>query len=238
MGLDWNPLAKPQPGREGEFYDLLGRVTVEKWLQPSPVQQVPLPEGLDRAAGREYRERLWRELQAITISPYETLDAPRVGSDAAADAWIRSKYDDAPNKPASIDEWVQKFQGYYVTELLPDRDGFPVYSNWPLGNWERWSFRAQFFRECEDVLDSSLIDEAWLHHTASQLADYGVRLMSWAAAYAEKEGVSWALQQRELEAADAAEEILPVLHKAHLIASAARWAAWWAERGHGMMADF
>jgi hypothetical protein len=203
MGLDWNPLGKPQRGREREFYDLLGRVTVEKWLQPSPIQQTPLPEGLDRAAGREYRKGLWAQLEEITISPYETLGAPRVGDNEAADAWIRGKYEKAPNKPASIDEWVQKFQGYYVTELLPGHDGFPVYSNWPLGgNWERWSFRAQFFRECEDVLDRPLLDEAWLHHTASQLADYGMRLMAWAAAYAEKDGVTRVLRQRELDAAD------------------------------------
>jgi hypothetical protein len=238
MGLDWNPLGKPRTGLERQFYDLLGRVTVENWLQPSPVQQVPLPEGIDRAAGREYQNRLWKELTEITISPYETLGAPRVGRDAAGDAWIRNKYENAPNKSASIDEWVQKFQGFYVIELVPVHDGLPIYSNWPLdSHWERWSFRAQFLRECEDVLDPSLLDEAWLHHTASQLADYGVRLMGWATAYAEKEGVTRIVRQRELETADVSDEIKPI-QKAHFVASAARWAAWWSERGHGMMADF
>jgi hypothetical protein len=82
-----------------------------------------------------------------------------------------------------------------------------------------------------------LLDEACLHHTAFQLAHYGVRLMDWATACAEKEGVNPIVRQRELELSDVSDKITPI-EKAHILASVAPWAVWCSERGHGMIADF
>ncbi|WP_321882846.1 hypothetical protein [Paraburkholderia bannensis] len=63
--------------------------------------------------------------------------------------------------------------------LLPDSDGLPFYSNASLcGQWERWSFRAEFFRDCEDMLGEQLLHEAWLSHLPDQIADCGRRLMN------------------------------------------------------------
>jgi len=234
MGLDWNPLGKPKPGMEAEFYRLLGQLgTAEAWLQPVPFRF----EAVDKSQRDALRERFF----AIQISPYETLNPPRVGRDAEADAWIRSKYEGAPNKPPTIDEWVRQFNGYWVMALLPESDGLPVYSNAPLGgNWERWSFRAKFLDDCEDVLGETLFSEAWLNHLPDQLADYGERLMSCARAYAKIHDVSHILTARwfsEEEAAKGDDPTSP-LHKAHIIASAARWAAFWSSHGHGMNADY
>ena len=235
MGLDWNPLGKPQPGREKEFYSLLGQLTVPTaWLQPSPVVHTPIPP-------TESHDSIRRQMFSIQVSPYETTGAPRVGRDPAADDWIRAQYEHQPNKPASIEEWVRQFQGYYVLQLLPPNDGLPVYSNAPMGRpWEMWSFRAQFFNDCRDVMGDALLHEAWLHHTPDQLADYGTRLMACADVYATATGVSHVLQLRWFDSADSAkaDDKTSPLHKAHVIASAARWAAYWSARGHGMEADY
>jgi len=235
VGLDWNPLGKPKPGFEAEFYALLGQLTkVESWLQPSPVSHALISAGTDSNA---LRQRLFD----IQISPYETLGSPQVGRDPEADAWIKSKYETAPNKPASIDEWVRQFQGYYAVALLPDNDGLPVYSNSALsGPWERWSFRAKFLDDCRNVLGDGLFYEAWFHHAPAQLADYGVRLMNCASVYAAANDVSHVLHMRSLDEADAlrAKETSSPLHKAHIIASAARWATYWSLRGHGQEADY
>ena len=235
MGLDWNPLGKPKPGMEAEFYRLLGQLgKAEHWVQPVPFHF----ENIDESKKDALLDRFF----AIQISPYETLNPPRVGRDAKADAWILSKYDDAPNKPPTKEEWLKKFNGFYAMELLPECDGLPVYSNYSLGSyWERWSFRAQFLdRFCEDVLGETLLTEAFLNHLPDQLADYGKRLMNCARAYAKIHDVSHILTARRFsreEEAAGVDSASP-LYKTHIIASAARWAAFWSSRGHGMTTDY
>jgi len=234
MGLDWNPLGKPKKGMEEEFYRLLGQLSLAKdWVQPAGFSF----EKVSKSRQDALRERFF----AIQVSPNETLDAPRVGRDADAEAWIRSQYDDAPHKPPTIEEWVSQFNGYYVLELLPPSDGLPVYSNEALGSyWQRWSFRAQFFVDCEDVLGEALFGEAWLHHLPDQLADFGERLMACAREYARIHNVSHILNARwfSKEEEERGEDRTHPLHKAHIVASAARWAAFWSSRGHGLHADY
>jgi len=230
MGLDWNPLGKPKSGFEQEFFDLLGQLTEPKaWLQPSPIPHRPIADGQDT---KSLRQRLF----SIQISPYETLGAPRVGRDPAADAWIRAQYGKAPNRPPSIDDWVRQFQGYYAIALVPENDGLPFYSGQPLGG-ERWTFRAKFLEDCLDVLGEPLFNEAWLNHTPAQTADYGDRLMRLATEYAEATDTHYVLSSRRVNDAILADNASPA-HKAHIIASAARWVAFWSSRGHGMMADY
>jgi len=250
MGLDWQPFGKPKTGFETQYWTMVGQLTKEEdWLQPSSVRHSPIPAGDNPDSLRE-------KLRAIEISPYETLRAPRVGSDPAADAWIRSQYDNVPSRPAPIDEWVRKFDGFYVVALVPENDGLPIYSNHGLSSsFERWSFRAQFLCDCEDILGKDLLNEAWAWHTAPQLADYGKQLMSRAIAYAEAHGVTDVLPLRLLENVKRF-GMADVVHvhdkqaieidkttetpqfKAHLMSSAARWAAYWASNGHGLYPDY
>lgn len=234
MGLDWNPLGKSKPGAEVEYYSCLGQLgTAKDWMQPVPFAFSPV----DKTEGDDVRRRFFE----IQISPYETLNPPRCGYDHEADNWIRSKYDDAPNKPPTVEEWVKSFNGYWVMALLPDSDGLPFYSNASLaGQWERWSFRAQFFLDCEDVLGEQLFHEAWLNHLPDQLADYGRRLMNCASAFAATHRVRHVLNMRAYPAGNqdyGSVEGSPAC-KAHIIASAARWAVFWSSRGHGMIADY
>jgi hypothetical protein len=230
MGLDWNPLGKPRPGQEDVYYGFLGCTSERgRWKEPP---------------GLKYGKSFFRkspssdEYFAAQISPYETLAAPQVGTSRDADRWILDQYDRAPNKPATKDEWLASFSGYYAIALVDPNDGLPIYSNWGAGNhWERWSFRAEFLKDCEAVLGKELLEEAWLHHMPEQLGEYSRRLNAKAKDYAANNAVQHVLDLRDIP--EMGEEHLSrPEHIAHVISSASRWAKFWSERGHGMEADY
>jgi hypothetical protein len=230
MGLDWNPLGKPKPGDEATFYGFLGaNGSADRWMQPS---------GLHHGESLFSQAVTSEDYFAAQISPYETLAAPKVGHDLIANEWILDQYDNAVAKPPTKEEWLASFSGYYVLDLVLENDGLPIYSNWSAGNqWERWSFRAQFFVDCESALGERLFNEAWLHHMPAQLATYSEQLMVCAKKYAVSNGVEHALGDRDIP--DMGEEHCSrPEHIAHVIASAARWTKFWSDRGHGMEADF
>jgi hypothetical protein len=230
MGLDWNPLGKPKPGEEEAFYGYLGATgSPDRWMQPS---------GLKHGKSLFRKSVSSEEYFAAQITPYETLGAPQVGIDANADDWILGQYEQAPNKPPTKEEWLASFRGYYVLELLVENDGLPIYSNWPAGNqWEKWSFRAEFLNDCESALGDVLFNQAWLHHMHGPLAIYAEQLMACAKQYAISNNVEHVLGLRDIP--DMGDEHLSrPEHIAHVISSAARWAKFWSDRGHGMEADF
>ncbi len=89
-------------------------------------------------------------------------------------------------------------------------------------------------------MGEQLLHEAWLNHLPDQLADYGRRLMNCASDFAAAHGTEHVLSMRAYPADDqdySAVEGSPAC-KAHIIASAARWAMFWSSRGHGMIADY
>ena len=137
----------------------------------------------------------------------------------------------------SRSKFVQKFHGLYVLELLPESDGLPAYSNGGTDSYcESYTFRAKFLEGCADVLDEELLMEAWGHHTAAELMDYGKRLSEAARAFAQKHEVADVLGKR-LPPQPVTDWDDPAV-QAHIVDSAARWCAFWSERGHGMIADF
>ena len=87
--------------------------------------------------------------------------------------------------------------GYCVLDLVPLNDGIPVYSNGGAGYCDAFSFRAQFLRDCRDILGEELLGEGWIHHRATELKDYGTRLRNCAASFADKAGVAEVLGQRD-----------------------------------------
>jgi hypothetical protein len=63
VGLDWNPLNKPKPGAEAEFEKVLAKLL----------------------SGSRWRQKSRRaRFEEISITPYETLGTPRVGSSEQA----------------------------------------------------------------------------------------------------------------------------------------------------------
>jgi hypothetical protein len=226
MGLDWNPLGKPKPGHEAEFERLF-------------YQLVDLPRrdgttdnvfNLLTPENRETIEARWYEIQ---ISPFETVQAPRVGFDPHADAWARQKYaeQEAPDKSEA--EFLAGLQGYYVVALAPPCDGLPLYSNGPLGYVELFSFRAQFLTDCSDIIAEELLTQCWGSCLAPDLAALGAELREAAIAFARPRGLLHLEKVYDLDADEGTPE-----SQAHILFSAAKWAAYWSSRGHGMDAYF
>jgi hypothetical protein len=230
MGLDWNPLGKPRPGAEDVYYRYIAQNSDPgSWVRPTALK-----------FGKRLFERAVSAdaFHDSQISPYETLNAPQVGSHHEADRWAAERYAEAEQRPPTLEEWIEGLRGYQVLALLPEDDGFPLYTNWPVNPiWERWTFRAEFLKDCEAVIGPDLLDRAWLNHLPAQLEDYGSRLWDCASRYAEEHGVGHVLNMRSVDDDEAGIADSPAL-TAHLIASAARWARIWSGRGHGVAADY
>jgi hypothetical protein len=215
MGLDWNPLGKPKTGFEAEFDSLFRQLS-----------ELPRDDSRVNSLQQRFLE--------IQVTPYETLRAPRVGFDPDANEWIESAYPRRREKALSLAEFTRQMHGYYVLELVPKNAGIPVYSNGETGGYcEIFSFRAQFLGDCESMLGEGLLEEAYRHHTASELAKYGQQLRDLATAFAKQYGVTAILDQRQ-----SPDDVEGPAWQAHIAISAARWCLFWSEHGHGMEADW
>jgi hypothetical protein len=205
MGLDWNPLGRSRAGHEEEFTRLFAE--------------------LDGGTVSDDDPRLER-FREISEAPFETLGAPRVGSDPAADEWLRANL----REGADFDEAKSAMSGYYVLDLLPESDGFPVYSNYPMYEGiDRYSFRAKFLDDVADLLGDELMERAYTRMLAHELRAYGDALFDKAAAYARAHGVEHVERERDIE-----DELGTPARRAHILYSAAKWCRYWAERNHGL----
>jgi len=205
VGLDWNPMARPKRGHEKEFARLFR--ALEKY-EPKE----------DDAKLARFRE--------ISNAPFETLGAPRVGIDRAANAWLASRVKDK-RKLAKV---KASMKGYYVLDLLPECDGFPRYTNYgAYDGIDRYSFRAQFLNDVEMVLGDRLMTLAYKHMLADELARYGKAILGKARAFAKREGVTRVEKLREVDYDEESAE-----SRAHIMFAAARWCLYWSKRGHGL----
>ena len=225
MGLDWNPIGKPKPGREDEFASLfvqLGESVNWGWF-----------EKIRRRSKGTDRESLLKRWTEIQTTPHETLRAPQVGSSAEADAWARERYKELESPEASEGEFIEHLQGEYVLDLVPPCDGFPHYSNWTMGYVERFSFRGEFLRDCEDIISAETFEKCYVSCLAAGLATLGRELRACATLYARDKH----LEHIEFETGGDFEEKSPE-SKLHILYSAARWCEYWSSRGHGLEADW
>jgi hypothetical protein len=230
MGLDWNPLGRPRPGHEEEFAGLF------RTLFANPVNVGLLEKLLRRLRGFD-REKLSARWFEIQISPYEALDAPRVGSDPPADEWARQYYRNMPGEKKAEKteaEFLKEMSGYYVLQLVPACDGIPMYSNGGMGYVERFSFRGQFLvNDCKDIIGSGLVEQAFQTCLAPGLASLGAALMEKAVEYAARNNVSHVADVRQPDFEEGSPE-----GNAHIVFSAAKWCNFWSSRGHGLEAYF
>jgi hypothetical protein len=208
MGLDWNPMGRPRPGHEEE----LGRLFRE----------------IGGATGKQ-RETLLTRFREISQPPFEWLGAPRVGSDPNADDWLKERL----TRSGQLDKLEQAraaMRGFYVLDLLPECDGFPPYSNYGMSQGvDRFSFRAQFLNDVDDILGPELKQRAFTPMLADDLRQYAGQLYEKATTYARSEGVEHVEQIRR----PTFEEGSPA-SRAHILFWAAKWGRFWAERGHGL----
>lgn len=227
MGLDWNPLGRPKPGHEKEFAELF------KWLGDNPAN-VGLIEKLRRKLRGIDREKVSDRWFEIQITPFETLNAPRVGFDPNADEWARQKYLTLPDdekEGKSEEQSLEDVKGYYVLQLVPTCDGIPAYSNGGMGYVELFSFRGQFLvNDCAEVI-GDLLEKTYESCLAPGLASLGSSLMEKAVEYAAQHNVSHVADVRLSEF-----ELQTPESNAHILFSAAKWCNFWSSRGHGLEA--
>lgn len=206
MGLDWHPQSKPKPGCEAEFARLLG--------------------------GADWSEAEQARFDEITVSPHQTLQAPQIGQDAAADAWVREQFK-AQHPEMSADELksaLAQAEGFYVLDLVPPCDGLPRYSNASLGTVEAFCFRGEFLVDGKAVIGERLLKGAFDTKPPAALLAYGKDLIAQAEAFAEQRGLAPAsLNTDDPDSAEA---------KLDAALAAGRWCVFWAERDHGLETDW
>ena len=232
MGLDMNPLGKPKPGCKDEFAAVWHRIQIATGNRPDPeMENAGWVKRLLSQGQTEDPGPLIARLQDLMIPPFEAMGAPVVGRDPAADSWFRKAF--AAGNIAGHDDVetaLAAARGYRALEALPDCAGFPVYTN--AGAYEgvdRTSFRGSFLELCVPVIGEELLARAWDPMLAEELAAWAAALRRRVDAFAASHRVNHALGDKHYQWQD---ETAPDA-QAHIVDQAARWAAFWSDRGHG-----
>src|SRR5689334_19894851 len=236
MGLDWIPGRKARPGHDEElrriietlWWDRLGRADRAAASRKPRRLLAPLFDRSERA--RMANETLRQRYEDISISPLETLDAPRIGVDVAADDWARASH--AERDPARpLDDWPGALQGQYVLDLVPACDGIPFYNaggaGKPIG---RISFRAELLKATTIIIGDRLLEACHEVKFAPDLVAFGRSLLIRARAFAKTAGPDLPAQPPQ--------ELESVAGQLHIVATAGRWCVFWGERGHFLEPSF
>jgi hypothetical protein len=211
MGLDLVVEGCPKPGHEKEWRHLLERSFADETLTEAEIAR----------------------FSEISIPGYERIGAPRVGSDPAANEWIlQARNARMPEEAATV---LKEFDGYYVVRLI-ECDGVPRYSNGGLYEGaDETSFRGSFLKDCQDVLNPRLLDDAWNHRFPEQAVSYGKALLAAADAAGPATPKIRRTLLTRLGLAKAPEPI-PIAEQLDIVRAAGRWFIFWGERGHAIRA--
>ena len=215
MGLDLIVESCAKPGHEREWRQLLTRSFADKELSHTEVER--------------FRE--------ISIPGHERIGAPRVGHDSAANQWILEARD--AKTPEEVAAVLKQFEGYYVVRLVRC-DGVPKYSSAGLYEGaDETSFRGAFLKGCRDILNKSLLNEAWNHKFPDDAVSYGRALLA-AADVAETEGRTPKLRRSlfSRQGLTKEREPYPIAEQLEIVRAAGRWFIFWGERGHPIRAWF
>jgi hypothetical protein len=221
MGLDWNPANKPKPGFEAEFDTVFFRMERGPFAkEPSGTDRLLIFLKLKEASREPTYKDLLQRYQEISIPAFETLKAPRIGHDEAANQWAEENVSPPPGK--TREESLEALKGVYVLSLVEDCDGLPKYTNGHTGGYvEAYAFRAQFLCDCEEIIGLDLADEIYRSRNSADMVAFGKQLQQAAEKYAREEG-------RDLDNLDSEH----VDFDLDVVLSAARWCIFWGERGH------
>jgi hypothetical protein len=214
VGLDWKVGHKPAPGHEAEGWAAL-RVAL-------------------RAPGDESLLERWFAIP--TVPSWVTIDAPRVGDDQDAAAWfLRRAGVYAPDVEIDMNALTDHDRAllaananYYVVALAVVSDGTPPYSHGGLDDGvDETSFRAAFLEDAAEVIGPDLLARAYQQQLPDEFLVYANALARAANRYALAHRVVAEAAAYEPPAAQEGPA-----SKAHIVASAARWCRFWADRGH------
>ena len=233
MGLDMNVAAKPREGFEEEFNLLWVQYWTASGAMPDPeLQKKSFLGRLLHRAPQVDTEQIAARIGEISVPAYASIGAPVVGVDEAASLWVRQQFEAGHLAFPTLEAALSEMQGYHSVEALPPGDAFPLYSNGGLYEGaDRTSFRGQFLEDCVPVIGKPLLKQAWNPMLAHEFRDWGSEMQQAAARFASSEGVTEILSP---DSALPQEDATEAERMAHIVGSAARWALWWSQRGHGM----
>ena len=213
MGLDLVVEGCPKPGHESEWRELLKRAFSDSALSEAEIAH----------------------FNEISIPGYQRVGAPRVGFDAAADAWIiKTRKAQTSEEVAAT---LKEFSGYCVLRLVKS-DGVPTYSNGGLYRGvDETSFRGDFLKRCGNVVDKRLLDAAWEHKWPEAAITYGQALLAAADAAETSPRDAHRNFLSRLGLVKSAEP-LPLPEQLDIVRAAAHWFVFWGERGHPIRAYY
>lgn len=211
MGLDWVlEKTRPRMGMEREFAEVSARIGQMK------------KDGADPGPG------ILRELEGVTQSAFELVEAPRVGIDEAATEFFRQEvYEPARREALSagrpgIDPWLRPYEeileehrGRYVVALAEVEEGLPAVAGAATGI----DFRGDLVGR-SILLPDELRQEAYRDHGPAECLDY---------AEAIEDHV-----ERHKHLRDRASRLVTE-QEGHL-AAAVRWLRFWGSQGFGFVA--
>jgi hypothetical protein len=213
VGLDLVVEGCAKPGHEREWRRLLERAFSDSQLSEADIAH----------------------FNEISVPGYGRIGAPRVGFDAAADAWIiEARKAQTSEEKAAI---LKEFSGHYVLRLVKC-DGVPTYSNGGLYDGvDETSFRGDFLKSCRNVIDKRLLEAAWEHKLPEAAVAYGRALLA-AADAAETSPLDAHRNFLSRLGLVKSAEPLPLPEQLDIVRAAGRWFVFWGERGHPIRAYF
>ena len=213
MGLDLVVEGCARPGHEAEWRRLIDRAFADVELSDAEIAR----------------------FEEISIPGHEQVGAPRVGADAAADAWIIAAR--KAETPEAVAATLKEYAGYCVLRLVTC-DGVPVYSHGGLYDGvDETSFRGELLQSCTNVIDKPTLDTAWEHKLPEAAIAYGRALLA-AADAAETSPLDAPRKSRGLFGLKKSAEPLPLTEQLDIVRAAGRWFVFWGERGHPIRAYF
>src|SRR5437762_9997506 len=215
MGLDLVVEGCAKPGHEQEWCSLLER----------------------SFADEELSEAETARFQEISIPGYQRISAPRVGHDISANEWIlRARCAKTPEEIVAI---LKEFEGFYVVRLVKC-DGAPQFSSGGLYDGaDETSFRGAFLNDCRNVINKTLLSDAWNHKLPEEAVAYGKKLLA-AADITESSGGEPERRRTLFSRLGLSKEVepIPIAEQLEIVRAAGRWFIFWGEHGHAIRAWF
>jgi hypothetical protein len=210
MGLDWNPGPRAKAGCEPEFEKLWRKLT---------------------AGACFFKNSKKKRFEEITEPAFQTLNTPRVGRDASADDWAKNTaFPLRADKSLTKEVFMKGMQGFFVLELVPPCDGIPRYTNGHAGGYvECYSFRADWLKECVEIIGKGLFEAAYFSKLPADTVTYGDKLVSAATEFAVAQNI-------EIVAPNLDAEPESTEFKLDIVISAGRWCRFWGAKGHWLEA--
>lgn len=211
MGLDWVlHQRKAIEGKEEEFDKLSAQLNASK--------------------NAEETKRLETELNAIAISAFEVLGAPRVGIDEAATKWFKEEvYEKHVANVDNMDNeeyrayWLRPWEqvlasnhGVFVPHLATETDGLARIVGIA---GSQLDFCGNVVGNSEKLIGKELADRAYQDHGPKDMLDYAAKLSEQVEQYRDAHTTT-KTESEDLQLIDAA--IL--------------WLTFWGERGFGFWA--